>query len=104
MGCGLPNRRVRVDGKAVPQMKRTPRIGTFVTVTWDDAYAVLNAEGAEDDSYVITTIGWLVRATEASLFVANERLPREQGYRGYTRIPRAVVVSVKQLSRTGEQP
>ena len=76
-------------------MKRTPAVETLVAVQWDDACFSLDEADNTDDAHPCTTVGWITRITRASIWIASERLPT--GWRGITRIPRAIVKGIHEL-------
>jgi hypothetical protein len=71
----------------------------LVAVEWLDAWA------KDEDSapltwpktYPVRTTGWLVRDEESVVSIAAEVLPRGDGYRAVTHIPRAVVLRITHL-------
>lgn len=76
-------------------MKRAPPpVGAVVVLTWDDAYC--DDDGADDDC-IVQTVGWVVRVTRRSIFVAAERLP-DGRHRGITRVPRAIVRGLERFT------
>src|SRR5438132_8355840 len=70
-----------------------------VIVDWLDAW-----EKDEDADpltwprlYPVRTTGWLIRDEDEVVSVAAEVLPRGDGYRAVTHIPRAVVLRIQHL-------
>lgn len=77
--------------------------GALCRVLWRDAWSETdpgdNPELWPEDCSVCT-VGWVVRETERSLFLASERIVELDGrvtWRGITCIPRPVVVDVQPL-------
>ena len=99
-------------------MKRFPRVGSLVLVRWDDAYGDDSGFPREPGEKWITraavkgptwpdgcpceTVGWVVRRTSKSLYVAQERMARSHasigGFRGLTRIPIRMIDSVVRIA------
>ena len=76
----------------------------LVEVAWDDAILHDGVGPTEDDGtpYRVITVGWLVGESARAVLVAAERLP-DGRYRGVTRIPRAIILSVRALERGAVQ-
>jgi len=70
----------------------------LAVVTWDDAWHTLDGADVDgaDAPYRVRTAGWIIRDTPRAVVIAAELLPCGTP-RGVTRIPRAVVISVRVL-------
>ena len=86
----------RVRAKRPHERDRGPL--KLVLVRWRDAWFDFEQPGGGwREQYLVHTVGFLVRETEAVVSVAQERLPGREGYRAITHIPRGVVESVTTL-------
>ncbi len=67
---------------------------TLLSVVWHDAYFELDEpnDGYKPD-YWVTTVGFVVEETEVVLRIAAEKLPRDDGYRAITSIPKPAIRS-----------
>lgn len=72
----------------------------IVEVEWDDAYCEPSEMAADDlrGELLVHTVGYLVREDDRSVYVAAEAVDGG-GYRSTTRIPRAMVREVRELTR-----
>jgi len=77
---------------AVARRRRWPRVGSIVFVEWDDAWQ--SANDHESERLPTETVGWLIKRTRRSIYVAAERFPDQTPitrWRGVTRIPIGMV-------------
>lgn len=74
---------------------RSEVLPLIVEVTWRDAFHEFEQKDADDarGDYIVHTVGYLVRETEAWVSVAQEILPDGDGLRGVTHIPTSLVVN-----------
>jgi hypothetical protein len=74
----------------------------LVLVRWHDAWFDLDLPaGGWRDDYVVQTVGYVVRETDTTLSVAQERLPHGDGFRAVTHIPRGTIETVTTLFEDG---
>lgn len=74
------------------------KVGDLVAVDWNDATFTLDDTAESDaDHFGVTTVGWLIRRSRATVWIASERLP-SGAWRGVTRIPRRIVTAMRVLA------
>jgi hypothetical protein len=84
------------DGHRVPGVGSEPPEPQFVRLTWRDAWVDEDERQVKDfaDELVVTTVGYLVRATDDLISVAAERLVQDGRvtYRSTTHVWRCMLV------------
>lgn len=70
-----------------------------VQVIWRDAFHEFDVNALEDmrDEYLVYTTGFLVDDGQTWVTLAQEILPNGDGYRGVSRIPKAIVHRLDRL-------
>jgi hypothetical protein len=88
-----------------PTRRPLPHKGLqLVLVRWRDAWFDFEHDASGwRDSYVVQTVGFLVRRDPGVVSVAQELLPGRDGFRAVTHIPMGVVESIVTLAH-GEGP
>jgi hypothetical protein len=83
---------------AVGAMKPTQRI---VEILWDDAHQQADQCSIEDlqEECYVCTLGYVVRESPRSLWISSELLDTGD-VRGSTRIPKGMIVEIRELRRT----
>lgn len=76
-----------------------------VEVFWRDAFQEFDVKDVDrlPDDYVVRTMGYVVDENDRFLVIAQEILPRDDGYRAVSAIPRSLVLQVKTLSDTNRR-
>ena len=70
----------------------------LVLVRWRDAWFDLEGKPEEwRQSFLVETVGWVVRQVADVVSVAQELLPDDEGFRAITHIPTAVIVEIVPL-------
>ena len=77
------------------ELQKLVSIGDVVVAHWDDAYEVHDENEDMPEPWPVDTYGLLVKVTQTSLFLAQERDP--ELHRRITRIPLAMLISVERL-------
>lgn len=81
---------------------RMPPLNALVLVRWNDASFHFDESDSEEavEVYDAVSVGWVKRVSRSNIWIATERL-RGTSWRGITRIPRALVLSVRIIERRG---
>lgn len=74
----------------------------LVEVFWRDAAQHFDLKSLNDlpDDYIVKTLGYVLEDGERFFVIAQEILPRSDGYRGVAVIPQEMVVSIRYLAPT----
>jgi len=78
-----------------------PRVGSLVLVEWDDAWQTVGAHDEHDEVLPTETVGWLIRRTRRSVYIAGERFPDRspvERWRGVTRVPIGMVTRIVKIA------
>lgn len=75
----------------------------LVLVSWYDAWFDFESNGSPRKTYVVQTVGFLIRDEDGVLSLAQEMLPDRDGYRAVTHIPQAVVSDITYLRPAAEE-
>lgn len=80
--------------RAGPSVAANPKL---VTVHWHDAWMDDSILDLDKNSYLVKTVGWLLRDDDIMVVVAAEKQP-DGGYRAVTHIPRSIVKKVEPIA------